>query len=201
MVQIIPSNSASAPLDLMNTHIQGNADDPWSTCPWVKVGNLYMSITQTATKSWWPLVTELQKGSASRVTVVSGRHGTQAGQAVSTRNGTWNPEKVIEPKFYETDVASAVNFPGVQVEDAGRINSTDTLKGLTKLWLNAGPVIYGWCHSLFSMMDHDEFMYDRRYKKLDRDSGNTKWIVAESRALWLSSKSVGTLAQEWYDWV
>ena len=203
MTEIIDRTDVRAPINIMQDHLQSSGDDPFSNCPWVKVGDLYMSVTMTATKSWKPIAEML--GSAN-IVVITGRHGTQAGQAVSDRTGEFNSNLVLEKQFFKDDVGTAKGFGGrVTVLDAAQgLTTTSALKGKTKEQLGLGKtVIYGWCHSLFSMMDYSEELHLAPFQQKGyRKDGSAKPNHAlVSRALYMSGKSVSTIVGEWYDWV
>ncbi|TKC91464.1 hypothetical protein [Polyangium fumosum] len=207
MFEIIPKNDQRAPLALMENHIKNNVADPWTTCPWVKVGNLYMSVTQTSDSSWPTLVTYLQSQGQTRFTVFSGRHGTQAGQAVSESKGFLSSQYVLDKIFYQNDVKAAAKFGNaVTVVDVGSNPQTATtaiLQANTKQALASGVVIYAWCHSLFSMMDHSAVLYSGIYNKkvVNKDGIRMRNYAVESRALWLSNLTVAQLVTDWYSWV
>lgn len=198
-MEIIQRTDVRTPLALMEAHITASGDDPWTDCPWVKVGNLYMSVTQTANTSWQTLARSLASG--TQITVFSGRHGTQAGQAVSESKGHFNAKYVLEGDFFKADVGAAAKFGGaVAVVDAKDIKTTRELQTQTQTALTTRVVIYAWCHSLFSMMDHSEDLYSDLYV-LKRGQHKGMNVAVVSRALWLSGKSVKSLVDEWYDWV
>ncbi|MDC0745461.1 hypothetical protein [Polyangium mundeleinium] len=207
MFEIIQKNDQRAPLALMEDHIKNNADDPWTTCPWVKVGNLYMSVTQTSDSSWPTLVKHLKSQGQATFTVFSGRHGTQAGQAVSESKGLLSSKLVLDKAFYQNDVRAAAQFGNaVKVVDVGQNPQTATtaiLQANTRQALAGGVVIYAWCHSLFSMMDHSAELYSSVYNKkvVNKNGIFMRNYAVESRALWLSSLSVAQLVTDWYSWV
>jgi hypothetical protein len=127
-------------------------------CPWVKVNNLYLSLTQTGRSSWPPLVKQLQ-GDNRPVTVLSGRHGTQIGQAVNNRNGIMHNELFQRSLYVEDEEEKGLQgFVHVEVIDVG-LNQYQTTKGLRTLAsqkLSSGrTVIFAWCHSLFAMTEYD----------------------------------------------
>ncbi|MDC3953164.1 hypothetical protein [Polyangium jinanense] len=127
MFEIIQRNDQRAPLAIMEDHINNNVNDPWTTCPWVKVGNLYMSVTQTSDSSWPTLVRHLQSQGQTKFTVFSGRHGTQAGQAVSESKGILSSKYVLDKAFYQNDVRAAAQFGNaVKVVDVGASPQTTT---------------------------------------------------------------------------
>ncbi|NOH78861.1 hypothetical protein F0231_03790 [Vibrio sp. RE86] len=198
MFEVVPRNDQRSPLKLMEDHILSSPDDPWTTCPWVKVGDLYLSVTQTGNSSWPTLVKHLNHGGG--YVVFSGRHGTQAGQAVDASTGQFNQKYVMERQFYLDDVKAAKQFGSkVEVLDVANFNTTEKLKTATIGKTGQGKVvIYAWCHSMFSMMDHNEDMYGDTYNV--NKGGTQRNFVVESRALTLVNQSVKTLSSEWYSW-
>ena len=127
-------------------------------CPWVKVNNLYLSITQTGRSSWPPLVKQLQ-GDNRPVTILSGRHGTQIGQAVNNSNGIMH-DVLFERALYTQDLdeKGIQGFNHVEVINVG-LEQYQTTKGLRTLAsekLESGrTVIFAWCHSLYAMTEYD----------------------------------------------
>ncbi len=199
MFEVVPRNDQRTPLSLMNDHLISCPDDPWTTCPWVQVGRLYLSVTQTANSSWPTLARHLNHPGG--YVVFSGRHGTQAGQAVDSSTGQFNKKYVIEKQFYLDDLKAAKEFGSkVEVVDVATLNTTEKLKSATLGKISQGKVvIYAWCHSMFSMMDHNEDMYDDIYNKR-KGAGPLRNYVVESRAMTLVNQSVRALSTEWYSW-
>ena len=199
MFEVVPRNDQRTPLSLMSSHLTSCRNDPWTTCPWVKVGKLYLSVTQTGKTSWPTLVKHLNHPDG--YAVFSGRHGTQAGQAVDSITGQFNEKYVLEKQFYLDDLKMARTFGSkVDVIDAGALGTTERLKSATLGKISEGKVvIYAWCHSMFSMMDHNDDMYDDVYNVKKR-SGHFRNYVVESRAIVLGNRSVRALSTEWYSW-
>jgi hypothetical protein len=162
MPDIIAATENASPLTIgtnfMNA-VEGTSKfrDP-PDCPWVKVNNLYLSLTQTGRSSWPPLVRQLQ-GDNRPVTILSGRHGTQIGQAVNNRNGTMHNE-LFERALYQQDLEERASrgFNHVEVIDVGldQYRTTKGLRTLASEKLESGrTVIFAWCHSLFAMTEYD----------------------------------------------
>lgn len=194
MPTIIPANDNGTPLEHGTAFIDslgnvGFGQEP-PDCPWVQVRNLYLSVTQTGPTSWPPLVRQLQQGGARTFTILSGRHGTQIGQAVDNRNGRMH-DNLFERALYVTDNnhAGTLGIAGLEVIDASlpQYRSTGGLRTLVQAKLGAGRVvILAWCHSLFSMAEYD---------------GDAPMLVLRSHLELSVRKSVATIVAESYRWV
>lgn len=169
-------------------------------CPWLKVGNLYLSVTYTGNESWRPLYKYLEKQGVTRFTIMGGRHGQHEGDEVGKVNG--------DDSLYRQDVEQAGTLLGIANKNIikkntimlkNRNTSVNVLnvgtaeycfKGaLEKAALSGlkdGPVIFAWCYSIYS-----QHFYQSALKK--------KEIVELARAN--IKKSVKTIVQTTFAWV
>jgi len=162
MPEIIAKTENSSPLQVGTAFMNAVEGTPRfrnpPDCPWVKVNNLYLSLTQTGRSSWPPLVKQL-KPDGRAVTVLSGRHGTQIGQAVNNRNGVMH-NNLFERALYTQDLEekNSNGFNHVEVIDVG-LEQYQTTKGLrtlaTEKLTSGRTVIFAWCHSLYAMTEYD----------------------------------------------
>jgi hypothetical protein len=141
-------------------------EKPWSfdDCPWVKVGNLYMSVTFTGDESWTTIVKSMVKTSTT-VLILTGRHGEQAGTAIEADTSQIDGVRTFERAHYQEDKQRKVDFlkknPGgsvnIEVINLYRIDHTvDKLKVTISAALKEGKVvILAWCYSLFCMRSFD----------------------------------------------
>ncbi len=134
-------------------------------CPWVRVGNVFVSVTFTGDTSWDFLVKALYKAGAGRFRILSGRHGDQLGQEVSPL-GMFVPQPPVhggtrgsvDPEGDRKTARSVQGFhPGsrIEVDDVGDghgNNTVDLLRHtIETLLINDWIVILSWCYSLYAM--------------------------------------------------
>lgn len=130
--------------------------------PWVKVGNLYLTISQTGNKTMSTLVAEhfmKQEDGPRKIVLMGGRHGNFTGDAIE-ENGVYSSDEVYDSGEEETDqknVAKLLNtFKNAKLVikyecgAKGNCTSPDKLKKRTEILLgSAYTVIWGWCYSLY----------------------------------------------------
>jgi hypothetical protein len=157
MANIIPQNSPKTPEQIYNETNLANED----ACPWVQLGNLFVSVTTTGNKSWRPVVRSEYMRGYRDFTLLTGRHGNQFGQEVDLR-GAFGPG-VADLAHYNQDVVEAGELTrrldGAQIEviDVGQppYDSVVSLKQLALEKLRTPRiVIFAWCFSIFSMREY-----------------------------------------------
>jgi hypothetical protein len=135
---------------------------PWSfdDCPWVKVENLYMSVTFTGDDSWTGIVKSMVK-TTKTVLILTGRHGEQAGTAIDADTSQIDGVRTFERAHYKEDKERKAVFlkknagstVTIDVINLYRTPHTiDSLKVVITTALGEGKVvILAWCYSLFCM--------------------------------------------------
>ena len=174
--------------------------------PWVRVGNLYMSLTETGNLSWPPVVLYLHGKGHRNFRILSGRHGSPGGGfGLDSQIGA----KVVDPNHYKEDKNVATylttgrkeglvkndwpsgNLVGkaatLTVEDFGSGSDRDQLKKAAKVYLDKGDtVIFAWCFSFLAM-----YLYNTEKAELEQKSAQAHL-----------GKSVEQVVKEKYDdWV
>ena len=135
MANIIASDSIQSPQAIYNANNYASERN----CPWVQIGNLFVSLTFTGNKSWKPVVEHEHEMGYREFTILSGRHGDQYGQLVQFSTGEFGPG-VAEPTHYTQDLAEKDDLDErlddlhLQVIDVGR-PPYNTLKALKALAL------------------------------------------------------------------
>ncbi len=154
---IYPDNSTEKPCDISKALLAGNVSS--EDCPWVKIGNLYVSVTITGESSWLPLISLLHEEGKRKFTVFSGRHGDIPNIVDQSNDKTI---LVFDEGHMDEDNAVKTNalkeFPDISIEivDSGaqQIDHAAWLAKETKTHLDADSVvIYAWCYSLFTMSE------------------------------------------------
>jgi hypothetical protein len=165
-------------------------------CPWVEIGNLYLSVTIVGENSWLPLISLLSRRAESlrahskNYVVFTGRHGDipnvvdQAGktQGVFDKNHFTEDEKVKR-------IAESQFGVNITLVDAGQqqLLQTEWLKKATRDAIFARKrVIYAWCYGLFTLCEAPS---------------DAKPMVLNSHATVLISKTVGELVKDYWNWV
>ena len=160
MVDYISMKSPLAPYRIWKEMM--NADN--FDAPWVRIGNLYASVTFTGSESWAPVVLDLNKRGQKKFAVLAGRHGDQLGQQIDPvghkfvlRDPTSAGDSAINPKDDQA-MAASLNKRGngidVTVVDVGGAgyNTVDALRGAISSYLMRDMVvILAWCYSLCAM--------------------------------------------------
>jgi hypothetical protein len=172
--------------------------------PWVRVGNLYLSITETGNLAWPPVIVHLYGKGHRNFRVFSGRHGTPSGGfALDSKI----PQNVVDHSHFNQDKDVALylrtgrreglmknpeipskNFASepinITVENYGA-GSRDELKEAAKTYLDKGDtVIFAWCFSITSM-----YLYNTDKNALQIASMQTNF-----------NKAVKTVVKEKYEW-
>lgn len=133
-------------------------------CPWVRIGNLYASVSFTGNESWVPVVQDLYRLGQRNFTVLAGRHGDQLGQKLIVSEG----KRIFAPRDPEAAQDAAIDPMGdereaqalrraykdieLQVYDVGAQKDTRELQISIATQLTAGNVVLlAWCYSLYAM--------------------------------------------------
>jgi hypothetical protein len=135
-------------------------------CPWVRIGNLYTSVTFTGSESWLPAVKDLYNKGQRKFAVLTGRHGDQFGQRIDSRTHLFEPrnpslaaDSAIDPKE-DLKVANSLiangRFSGINIVvvdvGSGAHNTVELLRATIKRYLeDETVVILAWCYSLYAM--------------------------------------------------
>ena len=139
---------------------------PWSfdDCPWVKVGNLYMSVTFTGDDSWTGIARSMAK-TTKTVVILTGRHGEQAGTAIDAGTMEIDAVRTFERAHYKEDKDRKADFlkknagstVTIEVKNLYQTGHTvANLKTVITTALGEGKVvILAWCYSLFCMRSFD----------------------------------------------
>jgi hypothetical protein len=152
---IIRMRSALSP-KILWPEVSGNTD----YCPWVRIGNLYASVTFTGNESWMPLVKTLYGFGQKEFVIMTGRHGDQMGQQVDPHNKfePRNPkDEAINPTGDEQSAKSlrgALRDVQIEVMDVGNggYDNVGLLRAAIGKHLSQNKVvILSWCYSLYAM--------------------------------------------------
>jgi hypothetical protein len=199
-VRVIGENDAAVPTLIDNhlqaPHVRVRAQD----CPWVKIGNLYVSVSITGKESWSPLVDQLVHQGYTKFALFSGRHGDYFNYVDSTGE----MQNVFETDLFAQDnqkAAEAVaQFPSIKefkVIDTGqqKTGQTGWLQRMTWCYLRGeagtggrGPraVIYAWCQGIYTMVEVPT---------------SAQGPAAQSFGRLIQTKSVSQLVKEYWSWV
>ena len=155
---------------------KGNITD--GDVPWVKVGNLFMSICITGENSWGPLTKGLPRD--QKVIVFTGRHGEATGNPLG-ESGTFITKRVydIEHKKEDAKIVKKLQTEGFNVDmidlfEANKARTTANLRELIRAQLDSKhAVVLAWCFSLFAMDEFDasispkaaQVQAEKNYKK------------------------------------
>jgi hypothetical protein len=189
---------------LRDLHDGANQSNP-ALLPWIRVGNLYLSITETGNLSWPPVVAHLAGLGHVNFHVFSGRHGSPAGgfgldskvpQAVVDTTHLGQDKDVAhymltgEKRGYCKNDWPDTHLRGRQVnltvENFGEGSTRDSVKAAAKKLLDKGDtVIFAWCYSIGAM-----YLYNVEKLELENTSYET-----------LFRKTPAAVIKEKYDWV
>ncbi len=179
-VEIIPGSDTRS-LAQLQTQYPHNPPNSATTCAWIQVKSLYVSVVPTSLASWPGLLAS--KGPNQRVVVYTGRHGGTIGSKTAA---DVLYESYKEKRFVEEDVrtviATLASRPGTlfSVRDAGSAPFNDilTLRQHLANDIQAGNlVILAWCYSLLSMFEMPSDVprkvqrsYAERYRQMTIDA-------------------------------
>ncbi|WP_086931958.1 hypothetical protein [Agarilytica rhodophyticola] len=168
------------------------------SCPWVKVGNLYLSVTYTGEESWTPLVEHLQKQKDSKFTILGGRHGQHEGARVDPKTGKIIPKGCFDPELHTQDCSKAkvlvnkhnyFDNDNPRVIDVGKppYDKTHKIKEKILSELRLGRiVVLAWCYSIFAMEEIENW---------------TPKQVQLSHAILNTNKTIAAIVKESFGWV
>lgn len=158
-------------------------------CPWVEIGNLYVSVTIIGKNSWLPLIARLQPH--TKYAVITGRHG-DIPNVVDASGKTLH---VFDTSHIGEDTAvkalAVAEFPNIDIKliNAGgaKIGQGDWLKTATMSnMLDGRKVIYAWCYGLFSLCEIADSAGAQNLTNMQND---------------VIGRSVGTLVTQYFNWV
>ncbi len=167
-------------------------------CPWVKVGNLFATVTYSGNESWVPLVKYLREIGHDRFTIFGGRHGAPEGDGVAMTTGRIANDEVFVPEYHLENEMQAKKLGKTSAfshQDCFRLIDVSKplyrqipyLRQMTLAELNEGrTVIYAWCFSLSGMMEYDDAI--SRQAKVDHYRASI-------------DKSIGTIVRETFSWI
>lgn len=143
--------------EYMNECMKGGLVTP--PVPWVKIGNVYLSLFETGDESWPPIVKEITGGdktSSAQFIVMSGRHGAPVqNQAPDFQFvGVKDEGHIGEDQNRIAKVKKEYKNLGIDVLDVTKqeYNSPLNIKTEIKKQLNGGKiVILAWCFSIFAL--------------------------------------------------
>ena len=172
--------------------------DP-QNCPWIKVGNLYLSVTTTGNESWPSVIDYAQKMGANKFSILTGRHGDQFGQQVDLKSGEFSPGVAEKNHFKEDEIqAKKLADKGCDIEviDVGNppYNSVSRLKQLAQSKLGERSVIFAWCFSIYSMKEYPSTDPLMPHQELP-----VMVLKSKMRHAW--ETSVSALVTEGFEWV
>jgi hypothetical protein len=133
--------------------------------PWVKIGDVYASLTMTGDMSWNLIVREEHKSGRRKFAILTGRHGDW-GQVVDVKTGQF--QGIADDRHNGEDAGMCktlrAQLGGLDIEaiDVGKppYDTADALRKLVTQKLGAGAtVILAWCYSICCMRElPDTFM-------------------------------------------
>lgn len=193
--RLLSDRDAARPNLISKALLDGGVND--EDCPWVEVGNLYLSVTIIGERSWLPLISRLYKTPQSlrydhkKYAVFTGRHGDvpnvvdNAGKTLGVFDrGHFEEDEKIKAK-------ALLEFPGVSIDliDAGQSErlQAEWLKRETSRQVFARKtVIYAWCYGLFTLCEAPS---------------SAPQMVRESNQIALIGKTIGELVKDYWGWV
>lgn len=209
--RLLSDRDAARPNLISKTLLSGAVSD--EDCPWVEIGNLYVSVTIVGERSWLPLVSLLYKTPDSlrydhkKYVVFTGRHG----DVPNVVDETGKTLGVFDKGHFQEDekirATALIEFPGITVElvDAGqgeKLQAEWLRKEISRQIFARKTVICAWCYGLFSMCeapaDANKVVLQ---KKGDLGQKFTAQPVMESHNEALIGKTVGDLVQTYWNWV
>jgi len=127
--------------------------------PWVRVGNIYLSLFETGEESWPPIVKELvgaNNASTESFIIMSGRHGAPVqNQGMNFQFvGVEDKSHIGEDQSRIASVKRTYKKLSLEVLDVTEkeYNSPLLLKTEIKKQVNGGKkVILAWCFSIFAL--------------------------------------------------
>jgi hypothetical protein len=160
---VYPDSSPYTPAQIDNRYTK--AGDNRIPSPWVKLGNLYMSLTVTGDDSWKALIDKLYGEGIRNFIVFTGRHGQMSGTIVedlvlkTLGHAVPDETHLIQDKAkksrieaeYAKNPRGAIHITLCNVGTTPDTTMTRT-KQLAQQCLSAGEsvVILAWCYSLLS---------------------------------------------------
>ncbi len=128
----------------------------WDTPPYVRIGNLFVSLTISGPDSWNYIATKVC--AKDKLTVLAGRHGNVINPIDSSG---WLRRKEESMGGDEVDPqedrknASKINGPNpritvIDVRD-DEFRTAASLRGKILTYLKSGGVILSWCYGLYTM--------------------------------------------------
>lgn len=170
----------------------------WDRPPYVRIGNLFVSLTVSGPDSWNYLATKICP--KDKFTVLSGRHGNVINPI---DDSGWLQRKEeslggddVDPKD-DLQRASGLNKGGARIsvvdvrDDAFR--TAAGLRGQILKYLKGGGVILSWCYGLYTMqVSHNV--------KHGEDISNKKHAEFATWRKLLDSRVCDIVKKDWY-WV
>ncbi|MEO7084478.1 MAG: hypothetical protein ABI442_01995 [Gemmatimonadaceae bacterium] len=176
-----------------NTDAKNGVQRDW--CPWVKIGNLYTTIT-TGNDAGWRLLIEnhIQPNDKlpRAISVFTGRHGHPEGSIVQSDNQDLFWDGVPDANHYLQDILQKVvadghfsgraesEKPEIKLWDVGTTagaNMTKTQQLATERLRKGEVVIFAWCWSFLSFYKVTD-KQSASLKKWDKDLAFNKPIKA-----------------------
>jgi hypothetical protein len=178
-------------------------------CPWIQIGNLYATVTDTGEGSWQWLVTLLQDKAPTPlvVNIFSGRHGNHEGTVIDDirrhtlhRAYTQDPAHIPQDKLSVAKMRSelARSRTTIKLWDVGCTPGSTVNKTKRLAWEcldNGETVIFAWCYSLLSFYYADEKTVGTATYKIEHYNMPIKSIVGEKFA-WAEVSALRTDAQK-----
>lgn len=179
-IEIIPSSDKRA-LDQLQTQYPHKPPNSGSTCAWVQIKSLYVSLVPISLASWPGLLA--RKGANQRVMVYTGRHGGTIGSKTAA---DVLYESYREKRFVEEDVRTVIGTLASRpdclfsVRDAGKHPYDDVLslrQNVAKDIQDGHLIILAWCYSLLAMFEMPagiptivQRSYAERYRQMSIDA-------------------------------
>ncbi|OAI14116.1 hypothetical protein A1507_15670 [Methylomonas koyamae] len=190
-------NSTAKPSVISKNLLSGDVKD--EDCPWVQVGQLYLSVTITGENSWLPLVALLRSQGHKNFKVFSGRHG-DIPNIVDRKGMTLNvfaKEHIDEDNRVRAKALKEFTDITVDIIDTQQ-SKTDQAKWLqeeTQKHLKSNiPVIYAWCYSLFTMCEFSMPAVGDSLKLYEK----VEYVNAQNTEL---NKTIAELVLTYFPWV
>jgi hypothetical protein len=136
-----------------------NAHSAGRPCPWVKIGDLYVSYTTQGAGSWESLFEYLYSKGKRKFKIYTGRHGNEYGSvidpetslfhSIKDRDHTEQDNEGVQQK--QSKYGSSVSIEAIDITDVA-YNTVDKMRELATNHLQQGyVVVFAWCFSLYSM--------------------------------------------------
>jgi len=221
----LPSVRLTRFLDANTTYTPAQVDQKYKDCmanglavrlPWVKAGNLYMTVTTGNDTGWRELVQmELMAEGRRNFSVFTGRHGVINGSLTQDGNSDLFSDKVPDPKHLREDIIQKAVLdsqfyalprpqrPVVRLYDVGTTQGSTMTRTqqLAMARMSMGDtVIFAWCWSLLSVYKAPVTAAEARKKEYDPSLAYNRPIrdILQDKYGWVDKLALGDMYSDDY---